>query len=26
MPLSDAAAAHALIEGGTTVGKIILKP
>ena len=26
LPLSDAAAAHALIEGGTTVGKIILKP
>jgi len=26
MPLSNAVAAHALIEGGTTVGKIILKP
>jgi len=26
MPLSKAAEAHALIEGGTTVGKIILKP
>jgi len=26
MPLSDAAAAHALIEEGKTVGKIILKP
>lgn len=26
MPLSNAAAAHALIEGGKTVGKIILKP